>query len=470
MNNSEQAFISAGIDIGTTTTQVIFSKIRIKDTSGFGFIPKISITDKKIIYRSRIHLTPLTHENEIDALAVKELILNEYAKAGIAPSDIESGAVIITGESAEKRNAKAVTAAISEIAGNFVVAAAGGKLESVLAGKGSGAMTLSKKTGKRVANLDIGGGTTNICLFNNGKVEEAICVDIGGRLIRIDSDKISYSSAKIKECIKNLGLNIKEGQNIYNNNIVSDLETIASSMTSYLTYCIDPEMSLPKEWKDSPNTRLSNRPDIITISGGVADCIEKITSDSFAYGDIGILLGRKIKESTLTNTSFYQKSDETVNATVIGAGNFSFEISGSTIDYRNSTFPLKNVQIIDIEIDNTASTIKRKIEQFCSEYQNSTFALAAEGIKCPTFKQIEETAKLISSVFNFPEYQNKPVIIIIKEDMAKAFGQALRRKLDNNRQVICIDGIDCGIGDYIDIAKPVASGQAVPVVVKTLIF
>ena len=159
-----EEILSAGIDIGTSTTQLVFSRMILQNTGGFGRIPQIKVVSKEVIYESEIYFTPLSSREEIDGERVHEIIKKEYEKAGVCPADLATGAVIITGETSRKRNAESVVRAIADVAGEFVVATAGADLESVLAGKGAGAADLSQKTGKRVVNLDIGGGTTNMCL------------------------------------------------------------------------------------------------------------------------------------------------------------------------------------------------------------------------------------------------------------------------------------------------------------------
>lgn len=181
----EEEILSAGIDIGTSTTQLVFSRMLLQNTGGFGRIPQIKVISKDVFYRSKVYFTPLLSRDEIDGEKVHDIIDGEYKKAGIKASDLSTGAVIITGESSRKKNAEDVVKAISGIAGDFVVATAGADLESVLAGKGSGAAQLSKDTGSIVANLDIGGGTSNICFFENGHMLDTACLDIGGRLVQI---------------------------------------------------------------------------------------------------------------------------------------------------------------------------------------------------------------------------------------------------------------------------------------------
>lgn len=194
---------SAGIDIGTSTTQILFSELEVVETEVFGMPPRIEIVDKKVDYRSQIYLTPLKKEDEIDGEALAVLIENAYNEAGVMPDALDTGAMIITGESARKRNAEEVMMALSKFIGQFVVAAAGPELESILAGKGSGAMLLSEKNDEVTVNVDIGGGTSNICFFRGGKVLTCGCMDIGGRLIKLDKEhKVTYISKKMDAFLK----------------------------------------------------------------------------------------------------------------------------------------------------------------------------------------------------------------------------------------------------------------------------
>lgn len=120
--------------------------------------------------------------------------------------------MIITGETARKENANSVLQAMSGYAGDFVVATAGPDLESIIAGKGAGAQSYSKEYHTSVVNLDIGGGTTNLVLFNDDELLDTACFDIGGRLIRISpqTKQIEYIAPKLKEIIQKEQWTIKK--------------------------------------------------------------------------------------------------------------------------------------------------------------------------------------------------------------------------------------------------------------------
>ena len=138
------SILSVGIDIGTTTTQLIFSRLTIQNEGTAYSVPRFAITEKEILYRSRIHFTPLLSDTVIDAEGVRKIIDAEYTASGFDRTDIQTGAIIITGETARKENARDVLSALSGYAGDFVVATAGPALESVLAGKGSGSQDYSE--------------------------------------------------------------------------------------------------------------------------------------------------------------------------------------------------------------------------------------------------------------------------------------------------------------------------------------
>lgn len=424
--------------------------------------------DKEIIYESEIYFTPLLSENEIDGDKVSDIVMSEYKKANLTPDMLTTGAVIITGESSRKSNARSVTEALSETAGNFVVATAGPDLESVLAGKGSGAARLSEETGKTVANFDIGGGTTNICLFRDGTAIDTACLDIGGRLIKVDENgRVTYIAQKLKKLADMSGISVSIGD-------ILTSET-AENICREMTEVIEQSAGLRK-----PDSRLelmiTNHsmksgivPDIITFSGGVADCMGYSGEKQFPYGDIGVFLGHAVAASPLLTERMSETAEETIRATVIGAGNFSMEVSGSTIEYTFGSLPIKSIPVsrIKLETSEDIPSAGEQIRKGLSRYENRLTAILMKGLPCPSFKEIEAMADAVCAG---AEGSDQSVLIIITEaDIGKALGQALKRRI-KDRDFICVDGISCSDGDFIDIGEPLAHGKVLPVIVKTLIF
>ena len=192
--------LSVGLDVGTTTTQLIASRLTVENrASGFA-VPHLEIANRQVIYASAVHFTPLIGENLVDGEGVRAILEQEYQKAGITPEMVDTGAVIITGETSRRENAKAVLHALSQVAGDFVVATAGPSLESALAAKGAGAAAYSQRTGKTVLHMDIGGGTANLAYIADGKITATGCMNVGGRLVKIaDGGKVSYVSPVVQK-------------------------------------------------------------------------------------------------------------------------------------------------------------------------------------------------------------------------------------------------------------------------------
>ncbi|MEW9122550.1 MAG: ethanolamine ammonia-lyase reactivating factor EutA [Thermotaleaceae bacterium] len=473
----KEDMLSVGIDIGTSTTQLVFSNITIENKASMFSVPMISIVDKKVIYKSDIYFTPLSSPTEIDGLGVKKIIEKEYKKANIKAPDVDTGAVIITGETARKENASEVSQQLSGFAGEFVVATAGPDLEGIIAGKGAGAGEFSKNKGVIVANLDIGGGTTNISVFKNGDVIDTACMDIGGRLIKIDkgNNKISYISEKMKKLIEKMGLKISIGSRIDKN----ELKKLTNKMAKVLEEVVgireaSEELKLLLTDQD---LKRNYEIEYLSFTGGIADCISSETNNWLQFGDIGVLLGKSIRESNLTRSKKILKPAETIRATVVGAGSHTTDISGSTIDVSENVLPLKNIPILKLteddeklSFDEMGQAIADKLKWFRLEDDKQLVALAIKGLKSGSFQYIQELAKSIINGMDEIINSNDPLIVITENDMAKVLGQTLKTQLNYKKDIVSIDSIEVSDGDYIDIGRPLAEGRVVPVIVKTLLF
>jgi ethanolamine utilization protein EutA len=178
---------SVGVDIGSSTSHVVFSQIVLEKNDN-SRTEKFEIKERRILHSGPIHLTPFKDARNIDFEHLRDLILKDYQDAGIAISEVDTGAVIITGETAKKENAEWIVSALAGEAGKFVAATAGPNFESVLAAYGSGAVTKSADTGETIMNVDIGGGSSNIAVCKGGQVVATTAINVGGRLIALDDD------------------------------------------------------------------------------------------------------------------------------------------------------------------------------------------------------------------------------------------------------------------------------------------
>ena len=459
------ALLSAGIDIGTSTTQLVLSRLTIQNENGAFSVPSFAITEKEVVYRSAIHFTPLRSATEIDAAGVRAIVAGEYAAAGVRPGDIQTGAVIITGETARKENARAVLDALSGFAGDFVVATAGPALESVLAGKGAGAQQWSAEVHGPVLNLDIGGGTTNLALFEDGRLRDPGCLNVGGRLIKVEPDGlVTYVSPVLKDYV-----NFRAGQRVS----LSQLEAVAALLAEVLEWALlgDTPRAYPDFITDK-NVALEGLP-LLSFSGGVADLIGPEPRPDLAYGDLGVLLGRAIHRSRLCRAGQYRRAAETIRATVIGAGSHSTELSGSTIFYQGMDFPMKNLPVAALSPAEEAQepaalgrTIRSRLSMVAPE---GPAVLGLQGRRNPKFSELCKLADGLAEGLAPRAGAGQPLIVAVEADMGKALGQALQMLLPGT-PLLCLDGVRIPPESYLDIGAPVAGGQALPVVVKTLVL
>ena len=448
----DESLLSIGLDVGTTSTQLIVSQLTISNRASAFAVPEMEIAQRNILYRSPVHFTPLLEGNLVDGDKIRTLVEEEYKNAGISRDQVDTGAVIITGETSRRENAKAVLSALSEHAGDFVVATAGPALESVLAAQGAGAVAYSRDTGKTVFHMDIGGGTANLALIENGQIICTDCLNVGGRLIKVEDGRICYISPVLEGlCRFSVGDSVT----------ATDLEPIAEMLVQALEMVAglrEPTALLTKlrtaELGAHQGCHIKNA--VISFSGGVADCIDT-QHPAFAFGDMGPILGQAIRKSRLCQGS-YRLGEETIRATVIGAGCHSAQLSGSTVFCQNMTLPMKNRPVVAVsENDLSEEGIRQKLAG-----QDTLSVLALPEFDGPNYEKIKSLASIIAT--SMPS----PILVTVEQDMAKALGQAIALRRPPGESILCIDRVRLKNGDYLDVGNPI--GPALPVVVKTLIL
>ena len=436
--------LSVGLDVGTTSTQMVVSRLTIENRAGAFSVPEMDIAGREILYQSPVHFTPLLGVDRVDGAALREIVEAEYAHAGIRRENVDTGAVIITGETSRKENARTVVEALSDFAGDFVVATAGPDLESVLAAKGAGAVDFSEQTGKTVLHFDIGGGTSNLALIEDGIITATACLNVGGRLVKIENGKISYVSRVLDGFFHG-----KMGDKADERELTALAEELAQvlEMAAGLREIDERLNRLETQEIATPVCALARNDmkKVISFSGGVADCID-VERDWRTFGDIGILLGRAIRNSRLCRGE-YMLGEQTIRATVIGAGCHSAQLSGSTVFHQNIRFPLKNLPVVT------------KAEDLSKLDGPGVLAIAGEALD---FAGVRDLAKDLAAAVK------PPVYLAAAGDMAKALGVQIALALGRDSEILCIDRVRLREGDYLDVGAPV--GPALPVVVKTLVM
>ncbi len=436
-----ESLLSVGLDVGTTSTQMVVSRLKVENRASAFTVPELAITKREILYESPVYFTPLLDESHVNGEKIREIVEEEYRKAGISREKVDTGAIIITGETSRKENARAVLDALSDLAGEFVVATAGPDLESVLAAKGAGAVSYSGETGKTVLHMDIGGGTSNLALIQDGGIQKTGCLNVGGRLVKLsDTGVVTYVSPVLQGLFPR-----KPGEKATKEEITALADTLTRALemaaglrepTALLDQLLTRETG--EVWQPPKG------PLVISFSGGVADCIEG-EHPWLEFGDAGTILGQRIRKSRLCQGP-YRLGEQTIRATVIGAGCHSTQLSGSTVFCQNIRFPLKNIPVT---------------EENRGQFEGSVI-LSVSGEDPPTYERVQTLARELSR--GSPE----EVLVCLEADMAKALGHALSARLSENARILCIDRVRALPDTYLDIGAPV--GNAFPVVLKTLVL
>ncbi|MHC0036399.1 ethanolamine ammonia-lyase reactivating factor EutA [Pseudoneobacillus sp. C159] len=473
-----EEILSAGIDIGTSTTKIVISRFSLMNMAGGMHMPRIEIVNKEILHRSPIYRTPLLSATTIDIKAVEELVTKEYRKAGIEPNEIQTGAVIITGETATKQNAQEMVHTLSDKAGEFLVATAGPDLEGIIAAKGSGAYEYSKRTGRVIANIDIGGGTANVAVYKSGKLCGTCTLHIGGRLIEFEQNQIRSISSPVKQMFQQWGSTVQAGGFRYS------YQTEIRKLTDYMAAVIARMLKRELLPTDQP-LLLGHAPDwnedidAIMFSGGISECIyqyELGTPKVAHYDDIGETLASSLKDSKELTQWTWVKPTETVRATVLGAGTQTTEISGATIHAESSDLPLRNLPVYGIsfgqQLEEGLERIKSGVQQALDIYdpqrEGQNFALYLTDMPYLGFRDVQKLAEAILLAIELKPNKQQPLVIVLESDHAKVLGQTIKVQ-SPTQSIICIDQINVEHGDYIDIGNLLQT-NVVPVVIKTLTF
>ena len=294
--------------------------------------------------------------------------------------------------------------------------------------------------------MDIGGGTSNLSLIREGKILRTGCLNVGGRLVKFSElgEITDISPVLSPICQWKIGeIPTAQQREALAETLTEALEMAAGrrEASPLLEQLMTEEASAP--WIPPEETI------VVSFSGGVADCIREEFSP-MAFGDLGPELGRAISRSNLCRGAHILGA-ETIRATVIGAGCHTTQLSGSTVYYQNLCFPLKNLPVWEFS----------GMESGLAPPEGPVI-VSLEGVQSPSYRQIRELAQQILSRLK------PPILLCLQQDMAKALGQALAVRLPPGTPVLCIDRIRVGSGSYLDIGAPV--GNAMPVVVKTLVF
>jgi ethanolamine utilization protein EutA len=467
---------TVGIDIGSAGTQVIFSRVALRRMSE-DLSSRYVVISRETLFQSPVALTPYASEELIDAAALGAIIDRAYAAAGVVPDDIDTGAVILTGEALRRENAKAIADVLAERGGDFVCATAGHHMEAMLAAYGSGAAHVSHERGSRILNIDIGGGTTKLALVEKGRVLATAAVHIGGRLQVVDeAGRIVRLDPAGRHHAAQAGFSWSRGDTID----PAALDRVAAHMADALIAAITvrplPE-AIARLYLTDPLPELGAI-DGVMFSGGVAEYV--YAREHRDFGDLGRRLGEAIRARIGALAMPLLPAGECIRATALGASQYSVQLSGNTsfISKPGALLPRRNLQVLQppyhcgevIDPAALAQAIRRHLTAFDVDDRVQDVALALRWRGAPSHARIFAFAEGIRQGLAPAIAAGRPLYLMLDGDIAQTLGLILREELKVTNEILAIDGVMLWDFDYIDLGKIRLPSNTVPVTIKSLVF
>ncbi|MDQ6618922.1 MAG: ethanolamine ammonia-lyase reactivating factor EutA [Pseudomonadota bacterium] len=468
----EIRLVSVGIDIGSSTTHLVFSRITLERLDN-----RYIVSSRETLHESDVLLTPYAADMTIDASALDRFIKGQYDLAGIVPETIDTGALILTGVAVRRRNARAIGDLFAEHAGKFVSVSAGDALETTLAAFGSGAAARSIRESARVMNLDIGGGTSKIAVCEGGEVVDMTAIDIGARIVVFDADgRVQRIEESGRRFASEAGLELVAGS-------VPD----AVALAGMIARMADRLMEALRAQSVSAGTaallrleplRNDRAPDIVTFSGGVSEYIYGHETRSF--GDLGPALAKAIKERIDAWGPRIEPPVEGIRATVVGASQYTVQVSGGTIFVTpKDTLPLRNLPVItpdlrlggdDLDPGVIAANVRTALRRLDLHEGRQAVALCYRWEGSATFGRLDAFCRgVIDGLARILE-RGLPLVLVGEGDIGGLIGIHCHEELRLQTAIVSIDGIALREFDFIDIGALLETSGAVPVVIKSLVF
>jgi len=466
---------TVGIDIGSSTSHLLFARVTLKRLAE-DLSSRFIVVDRQVIWRSPIMLTPFLPDGSIDARELAHFIHHAYDDAGLRRSDIDSGAVILTGDAIKRQNARAIDELFARESGKFVCATAGHKLECILAAHGSGAAALSRRRDECGLHVDVGGGTTKLALIDRGEIISVAAFAVGGRLLARDAQgawtRIDDSARLVA---RQLGIEATP-RNFASESVRKAIaQRLATIVVDQLCGTTLDELGHVLELTE-PLSR-TRTPRFITFSGGVAEYI--FGRESASHGDIARLLADEIVRQVNARISIpVIEPRERIRATVIGASQFTVQVSGKTIYLPDlNVLPVHNVPVVhlgldipeQIDIDAIAAAFSVRADLLGLK-PDARLALAFTWDGEPEYGRLLKMARAIMTFAAPLGKRDEILFLMIDGDVGASLGRILHDELHLDGKIVSIDGIKLRELDFVDVGELLDPPGVVPVVIKSLLF
>lgn len=464
--------VSVGVDIGSSTSHLVFSRLTLERLDN-----RYIVAERTILHESDVLLTPYAADQSIDAQALGDFIEKQYAQAGVAPSAIDSGALILTGVAVRRSNARAIAELFAAQAGKFVSVSAGDALETTLAAFGSGAAARSVREGVRVMNIDIGGGTTKIAVCEQGQLLDQTAVDIGARVVAFDQQgRVCRIEEAGQRFAQEAGFELVLGQTV----AATDLQRMVQRMADRLFAVAGGgalDAATAALLRLEP-LRAAYQPQVLTFSGGVSEYI--YARETQNHGDLGPWLAAAVLQLAQAWGCRLEVPDQGIRATVIGASQYTVQVSGSTIYVEPSDLlPLRNVPVIAPNWDLSAETldpqvlaqsIHQALRRLDLHQGEKAVALSYRWQGSATYDRLDAFCRGVGQGMQPITAHQHPLILVGEADCGGLIGIHFHEEMALRLPVVSVDGINLSELDFIDIGAMLETSGAVPVVIKSLVF
>jgi ethanolamine utilization protein EutA len=467
---------SVGIDIGSSTSHLVFSRLRLHREAQ-RLSSRFAVVEREVLWHSPVSFTPYAADQRIDSGALAAFIDGCYQAAGLTPDDIDSGAVILTGEALKRRNARAIADLFAAHGGKFVCASAGHHLEAVMAAHGSGAVAFSRRASGPVLHLDVGGGTTKAAVIRDGEIVQTAAIAAGGRLVVTSGAVASRVDGPARVAARHLGLSLAHGEPVP----AAVTGELAAALAGAVTELARGEVSSPlaRDLLLTDPLRPVPRPAAVTVSGGVAEYLYGHEHREFA--DIGPALARALRQRLARDLPGVplRECGPRIRATVIGASQFSVQVSGNTIDVAGKpVLPRMNLPVlyprIDLSGPFTGAQVSDGIVDAAVRMDLASgpgeVALGFGWHGDPSYPRLRALAEGVLSGRSRIGRARHPLVLLLSGDVARSLGRLLREELGLGGPSVVLDGLELAEFDHVDIGQVIAPSGVVPVTIKSLLF
>jgi ethanolamine utilization protein EutA (predicted chaperonin) len=472
VDEDEIVVLSVGVDIGSSTSHLVFSRIVLERLDS-----RYVVTTRETFYQSDILLTPYCAEEEIDATALGAFIERQYQDAKVDPDEIDTGALILTGVAVRRRNARNIGELFARQAGKMVAVSAGDNLEAVMSAHGSGAAARSIRERATVMNVDVGGGTAKIAICVDGRVIDLTALDVGARLICLDATgRIVRVEEAGRRFAAELGISFEPGASL----AAEAARALAARMADCLFEAMDGGSPMCGGRTLLRLDPLSRRGAVeqLTFSGGVAEYL--YGHEAQTYGDLGALLAQEIRIRAERWGPKLERASEGIRATVIGASQYTTQVSGSTIYVSPlTTLPLRNVPVIapsfaldadEIDSAGVAAGVQALLKRLDLGDAGTPVAVFVPWRGSATFQRLHAFCQGLIDGLALILADGHPLVLAGDGDVGGLMGIHLREEMQLDNAIVSVDGLELKEFDYIDIGSMLPYSGAVPVVIKSLIF